>query len=72
MNNKQMKNIDKEVIKSIYKIDKISGNIQSGKLTNENLDKLRKSLANVIGYFEEKYIAIENILSNIGNGREKN
>ena len=36
------------------------------------LDELRKSLANVIGYFEEKYIAIENILSNIGNGREKN
>ena len=67
-----IKNIDQKVIKSINRIDKIFDNVQKNKLTSEDIFDLRKSLADVISYFEEKYITIENFLSNSGNGREIN
>ena len=67
-----MKIIDHEIIKAIHKIDNTFNNVQKGMLTNESLSELRKCLADVIGYFEEKYLTIEDALSKIGNGRDKN
>ena len=67
-----MKNIDHEVIKSIHKIDNIFNSVKKGRLTNENLSELRKCLSDVIGYFSEKYLTIEEALLKVGNGRDKN
>jgi len=68
-----MKHLDKDVIKSMKRIDSVVSQLCKGKKLNETtVEFMRNDLAKIIAYFETTFMAIESIISNSSNKNKEN